>query len=223
MHGVHVHNFLFLSKWGLNKQGFQLLSVVKIAPSMKAVIQSEQASVSGILLNPFFFWSETGLGWCTDRCDSNTLLRNDCGWSQKTKLPDMCYNMSPVCWWINKETKVIMAFVFLLFKKRDILKWYSVWPVYLKVILATEYTLLPIAKGSLITNQSGLEQTFALTLILLRYSASHAVQTWPTFQTWYDYQDINAWKHILYLYRYFVWTIQNTKIKRISPKTFLMF
>lgn len=78
---------------------------------------------------------------------------------------------------INQETKVIMVFLFLFLKKREIVKWYSVWPVYLTVILALEYTSLPTAKGSPITNQWGLEQTFALPLILLRYSASHAIKT----------------------------------------------
>lgn len=44
--------------------------------------------------------------------------------------------------------------IFIL-KKRDILQWYSVWPVDLKVILASEYTPLPNAKDLLLTNWSG--------------------------------------------------------------------
>lgn len=117
-------------------------------------------------------------------------------WSQKTKQPDELQHES-ACEVSQERDKSYYGICFLLLKKRDILKRNSVWPVYAKIILALEYTSLPTAKGSLITNQSGSEQTFALTLVSLRYRASHtSLTSWTFTKTWYEYQYIDAQRHI---------------------------
>lgn len=196
------------------------LSNLQPGSEQKSHVQIELASMPGFRLHLLFLFFLGVKLVCGNTQTGVSQIHITNKWlvdpRRKKKCPMRC-NMSLLVKSVKNEAEATMAFVFNDLKKRDTVKWNSVWPVYAKITLAFEYTLLPIAKGSLITNQSGLEQTFALTLVLLRYSASHTLLT-RTFQTWYEYQYINAWRHIQ---RHFVWTIKNNKPN--MPKTSLLF